>query len=261
MGFVLFFLLLPIFLCYTKNTGVSMEYKFKIDDFYGPLDLLLHLIKESKMDILNIEIVKLTDQYLAMLNQVSDKNLIELSEYLVMASELAYLKSKSLLPEEVKEEDEEFLESKDNLVNRLLEYQRYKEVTGTLKVLEERRKEIFSKSPSSLTEYKKQGPNLKKEVSLEDLLKAFENFLKRKQEEKPLATRVTTKEISLEERTASIRKILKERHKVEFFVLFEDISKPYVVATFLSILEMAKKEEIVITQENNFDKIYVEARG
>ncbi len=261
MGFVLFFLLLPIFLCYTKNTGVSMEYKFKIDDFYGPLDLLLHLIKESKMDILNIEIVKLTDQYLAMLNQVSDKNLIELSEYLVMASELAYLKSKSLLPEEVKEEDEEFLESKDNLVNRLLEYQRYKEVTGTLKVLEERRKEIFSKSPSSLTEYKKQGPNLKKEVSLEDLLKAFENFLKRKQEEKPLATRVTTKEISLEERTASIRKILKERHKVEFFDLFEDISKPYVVATFLSILEMAKKEEIVITQENNFDKIYVEARG
>lgn len=238
-----------------------MEYKFKIDDFYGPLDLLLHLIKESKMDILNIEIVKLTDQYLAMLNQVSDKNLIELSEYLVMASELAYLKSKSLLPEEVKEEDEEFLESKDNLVNRLLEYQRYKEVTGTLKVLEERRKEIFSKSPSSLTEYKKQGPNLKKEVSLEDLLKAFENFLKRKQEEKPLATRVTTKEISLEERTASIRKILKERHKVEFFDLFEDISKPYVVATFLSILEMAKKEEIVITQENNFDKIYVEARG
>lgn len=233
----------------------------KIDDFYGPLDLLLHLIKESKMDILNIEIVKLTDQYLAMLNQVSDKNLIELSEYLVMASELAYLKSKSLLPEEVKEEDEEFLESKDNLVNRLLEYQRYKEVTGTLKVLEERRKEIFSKSPSSLTEYKKQGPNLKKEVSLEDLLKAFENFLKRKQEEKPLATRVTTKEISLEERTASIRKILKERHKVEFFDLFEDISKPYVVATFLSILEMAKKEEIVITQENNFDKIYVEARG
>ena len=261
MGFVLFFLLLPIFLCYTKNTGVSMEYKFKIDDFYGPLDLLLHLIKESKMDILNIEIVKLTDQYLAMLNQVSDKNLIELSEYLVMASELAYLKSKSLLPEEVKEEDEEFLESKDNLVNRLLEYQRYKEVTGTLKVLEERRKEIFSKSPSSLTEYKKQGPNLKKEVSLEELLKAFENFLKRKQEEKPLATRVTTKEISLEERTASIRKILKERHKVEFFDLFEDISKPYVVATFLSILEMAKKEEIVITQENNFDKIYVEARG
>lgn len=261
MGFILFFLLLPIFLCYTKNTGVSMEYKFKIDDFYGPLDLLLHLIKESKMDILNIEIVKLTDQYLAMLNQVSDKNLIELSEYLVMASELAYLKSKSLLPEEVKEEDEEFLESKDNLVNRLLEYQRYKEVTGTLKVLEERRKEIFSKSPSSLTEYKKQGPNLKKEVSLEDLLKAFENFLKRKQEEKPLATRVTTKEISLEERTASIRKILKERHKVEFFDLFEDISKPYVVATFLSILEMAKKEEIVITQENNFDKIYVEARG
>ena len=171
-----------------------MEYKFKIDDFYGPLDLTFTFDQESKMDILNIEIVKLTDQYLAMLNQVSDKNLIELSEYLVMASELAYLKSKSLLPEEVKEEDEEFLESKDNLVNRLLEYQRYKEVTGTLKVLEERRKEIFSKSPSSLTEYKKQGPNLKKEVSLEELLKAFENFLKRKQEEKPLATRVTTED-------------------------------------------------------------------
>lgn len=237
-----------------------MEYKFKIDNFYGPLDLLLHLIKEAKMDILNIEIVKLTDQYLALLNQVPDKDLIELSEYLVMASELAYLKSKSLLPEKEKEEDEEYQESKENLVNRLLEYQRYKEVTGTLKVLEERRKEIFSKSPSSLIIYKNPGPNLKKEVSLEDLLKAFERFLKRKQEEKPIATKVTAKEISLEERSKSIRNILSKYQKVEFFDLFEDVSKPYVVATFLSILEMAKKEEIVITQENNFDKIYVEAR-
>ena len=85
-----------------------MEYKFKINDFEGPLDLLLHLIKESEMEITNIEIVKLTDQYLKFINDMKDMNLDIASEYLVMASELAYLKSKSLLPIKDEEKEEYF---------------------------------------------------------------------------------------------------------------------------------------------------------
>lgn len=237
-----------------------MDYNFKLDDFYGPLDLLLHLIKEAKMDILNIDIAVLTDQYMAMIEKEDSKDLVKLSDYLVMASELAYLKSKSLLPTMEKEEEEEYQEAKEDLVNRLLEYQKYKEVTGTLKILSLKRQEVFSKIPSNLSEFKKSKPEFDNEVTLEDLLKAFERFLKRKQEERPIATKVTKKEISLEERTRSIKNKLKEKHKLEFFELFDDISKPYVVVTFLSILEMAKKEEILITQENNFDNIYVEER-
>lgn len=234
--------------------GDSMDYKFKINEFEGPLDLLLSLIKESKMDIMNIEIIKLTNQYLEYIESMNELNLTLASEYLVLASELMYLKSKCLLP--VEEADEEYEEVKENLVNRLLEYKQYKEVSSKFKDLEEKRKEVFTKTPSSLKEYKDTDIKLNNDVTLNDLLKAFQNFLERKKYSEPMTTKITTKEYSVEERTISIKNILKLRKKVEFFELFEEFSKPYVVVTFLSILEMAKKNEIIIIQENNFDKIY-----
>lgn len=235
-----------------------MNYNFKINEFEGPLDLLLHLIKESKMDIMDIKIDELTDQYLSYIKQMKELNLLVASEYLTLAAELLYLKSRYLLPkkEEI-EEDSEYQEAKDDLVNRLLEYQKYKELTPSFKNLEEKRLEIFTKTPSDLREYS-ENVKLGEDISLNDLLKAFEKFLERKKYSEPLTTKVTTKEITVEERTKSIRDMLKKYKKVEFFDLFEEISKSYVVVTFLSILEMAKDKEITITQENNFDKIYCE---
>ena len=90
-------------------------------------------------------------------------------------------------------------------------------------------------------------------------MKAFQKFLQRKEHEKPLATTVTKKEITVEERRNSIRNILKEKKKVDFFELFETVTKEYVVVTFLAVLEMAKKQELTIYQENNFDNIICEA--
>ena len=237
-----------------------MEYKFKINEFEGPLDLLLHLIKEAEMDIMDIEIVKLTDQYLDYINSMKKLNLNIASEYLVLASELMHLKSKMLLPKTDDEEDEDsYEEEKENLINRLLEYKQYKEVTETLKVLESARSEIYTKEVSNLDEYKSDEIKLNDEISLEDLVNAFKKYLERMEYKKPISTKVTTKEISIKERRKSIRNILKTKKRVEFFELFEDFSKPYVVATFLSILEMAKEKELTIKQENNFDKIYCEA--
>lgn len=236
-----------------------MNYKFKINEFEGPLDLLLHLIKESEMNIMDIQIVKLADQYLNYISSMEKLNLEIASEYLVVASELIYLKSKTLLPQTNNEEEsEEFIEAKDDLINRLLEYKQYKDVTSTLKVLEEQRSNFYTKTPSSLRDYKPDEIVLNNEITLEDLVKAFQKYLERKKYNEPLTTKVTTKEISISERRKSIRNILKQRHKVEFFELFEEFSKSYVVATFLSILEMAKANELVIKQENNFDKIYCE---
>ncbi len=237
-----------------------MEYKFVINDFEGPLDLLLHLIKEAKMDIMDIEIVLLTNQYLDFINSMEKMNLVVASEYLSLASELIYLKSKCLLPQKQEElsEDEEYIDAKENLVNRLLEYQKYKEMTGTFKELEEKRKEIFTKVPSNLKDYSASEIKLGQDISLDDLLQAFSKYLERKRYMEPVTTKITGREISIEERTESIKKILKARKKVEFFELFEEFSKPYVVATFLSILEMAKNNELIIVQENNFDKIYCE---
>ena len=239
--------------------GDCMEYKFKINEFEGPLDLLLHLIKESEMDIMDIEIVRLTDQYLDYISNMEQMNLSIASEYLTVASELVYLKSRTLLPK-VNEEDEseEFIEAKENLINRLLEYKQYKDVTSTLKILEERRAEVYTKNPSDLREYKPDEIPVNDDISLEDLVIAFKKYLERKKYNEPLTTKITTKEISVAERRSSIKNILKFKKRVEFFELFEEFSKPYVVATFLSILEMAKENELVIKQENNFDKIYCE---
>jgi segregation and condensation protein A len=238
-----------------------MEYKFKINEFEGPLDLLLHLIKQSEMDIVDIEIVKLTDQYLDYINTMEKLNLNVASEYLVLASNLMYLKSKALLPkQEVEEEVEDgFFETKEELEQRLLEYKRYKEVTNAFKTLEESRGDIYTKTPSNLREYKGDNITLSDDVSLNDLVEAFKRYLERKEISKPINTKVTTREISIKERRNSIRNILKERKRVEFFDLFEDFSKPYVVVTFLSVLEMAKEKELIIKQENNFEKIYCEA--
>lgn len=236
-----------------------MDYKFKINEFEGPLDLLLHLIKESEMDIMDIEIVKLTDQYLKYINSMEQLNLNVASEYLVLASDLMYLKSKTLLPrQESKEEEEEFVEAKEDLIDRLLEYKRYKEVTNDLKKLEIERNNIFTKLPSSMKLYKSKEITLNEDITLDDLINAFKKYLERKKYERPLSTKVTMRELSVSERKKSIKDVLRIRGKAEFFELFEDFSRPYVVVTFLSILEMAKEKELKITQNNNFDKIYCE---
>ena len=124
-----------------------MSIEFKINEFEGPLDLLLHLIKESKMDIMNIEIEEITKQYIDYLNEQEKMNLEIASEYLVLASELLEIKSKLLLPnEKLDEEDEEF-DPREDLVNRLLEYQAYKEITKVLQEKEVLRKDIYTKTP------------------------------------------------------------------------------------------------------------------
>ena len=232
---------------------------FKINEFEGPLDLLLHLIKENKMDIMNIEIEHITDQYISYLNEQEKMNLEIASEYLVMASELIELKSKLLLPNpKTDEESEEEIDPREELVNRLLEYQAYKEITKVLKEKEELRKEIYTKSPENIKQYVEEETKLSSDITLDDLVEAFKKYLERKKESKPLKTKVTTNEISVSSRRLEIKSILKKRLKISFFELFPVLNKEYVVATFLAILEMAKNKELRITQEKNFDDIICE---
>ena len=235
-------------------------YSFKINDFEGPLDVLLHLIKESKMDIMDIDVVSLTNQYLNFINSMEDNDITIASEYLTLASELIYLKSRYLLPQDKDEEDdEEYVLAKENLVNRLIEYKNYKEMTSVFKSLEEKRGEVFTKVPSNLSEYASQNQVMVGgDVSLNDLLDAFKKYLDRRKYLEPISTKVTNKEMSVSQRCGEIRGLLKKHGRLEFFELFDDFSKPYVVVTFLSILDMAKNGELLITQENNFDKIYCE---
>lgn len=238
----------------------KMEYEVKIDAFEGPLDLLLHLIKESKVDIWDIKIVDITEQYLNYIKSMERLNLNIASEYLVMASELMEMKSKLLLPRTKLEEEEEEEDPREKLIQKLIEYQRYKEMTKNFKELEENRHEFYTKPPESLKEYAPEGTISNTDLSLDDLMKAFQKFLDRKKQEKPLTTTVTKREITVEERRTAIRDILKKKKKVDFFELFDVLTKEYIVVTFLAVLEMARKQELTIYQENNFDNIICEVR-
>lgn len=235
-----------------------MDYKFIINDFEGPLDLLLHLIKTNEMDIYDISIEKITEQYLLFINEMEEMNLSIASEYLVMAAELIELKSKLLLPNNKEDLEDEYEEDpREDLINRLLEYKKYKDMVSTFKSLEEDRREIYTKEPINFSEYKDYEISNDGSITIDDLTKALNDFLIRKEEEKPLETKITKKELSVTDRTKDIRNILKCKKKVSFFDLFSVKTKEYVVVTFLSILEMAKFGEINIVQENNFNNIVV----
>ncbi len=235
-------------------------YKINIPEFDGPLDLLLHLIKKDNINITDISIDSITKQYLDYINEMEAMNLNIASEYLVMSAELLYIKSLSLLPKvENDEEDEE--DPKEKLINRLIEYEQYKNITNTFKELEGIRKDVFTKMPSNLLEYKDENVNIDYGVNLNDLVNALNNFLEQKQLDKPLNTKVTNKEYSVSKRSLEIKNILKEKKKVNFTDLFDIVTKEYVVVTFLSILSMTRKQEIIIEQEENFKNIIIKEKG
>lgn len=229
-----------------------------IGDFEGPLDLLLHLIKKSKMEIFDIEISKITEEYINYINSMAELNLDIASEYLVMASELIEMKSKKLLPVKEEKEEEEDINPEEELKRRLIEYKKYKESTEVFRNLEEKRSNYFTKSPENIKNYSLEKLENDGNVSLFDLLDAFQKLLERQEYNKPKNTKITRKELSVKERVVKIREILKEQKKVKFTSLFDDFSKSYVVVTFLSVLEMAKNREITLKQDNNFSDIYLE---
>lgn len=230
-----------------------------IGDFEGPLDLLLHLIKKSKMEIFDIEISEITKEYLNYIQEMTEMNLDIASEYLVMAAELIEMKSRKLLPNKKDEEETEDEENpEEELKRRLIEYKKYKESTGVFRSLEENRANYYTKAPESLKQYSSEKLENDGSIGIFDLLDAFQKLLERQEYNKPKNTKITRKELSVKERVAKIRDILKVHKKLNFIELFDDFSKPYVVVTFLSVLEMAKNREINIKQDNNFSDIYLE---
>ena len=244
------------------NEEIIMDYSIKIDEFEGPLDLLLHLIKKSNINIYDISIEEITKSYLDYINKMEELNINVASSYLVMAAELMEIKSKSLLPKQEEEnEEEEEIVSKENLINKLVEYKKYKEMTSKFKELELNRNNIYIKPPENIDNYIDDNNNIyNEEIDVDKLVEAFKKFLDRKELEKPLKTKITNKEYSVKERKNSIRKILQARKKVEFKELFDIVNKSYIAVTFLSILEMSKEKVINIKQDKNFDNIYLEMR-
>ena len=236
-----------------------MNYQCNLDIFEGPLDLLLHLIKEQKMDIYDIRIAEITKQYLSYLDLLSELNLEMVGEYLVMAAELAKIKSKTLLPIPETEEDVLTAAGEDpraELMRRLLEYQRYKEAAFELRQKEYDQQQLFSRTGEVVLENSEE--ELLIEANVFDLLTAFQKVLKEKSFKKNYEIKVTT--LSVSDRISGILEILNASESVTFDSLFTTLNaKQEVIVTFLAILELMRMQLIRSQQARQFDVIRIYA--
>jgi len=238
-----------------------MNYTVCINDFEGPLDLLLHLVRVSKMDIYEISIYDLIKQYLDFLKKMEELDIDIASEYLSMASELVHLKSKMLLniKEEVEDDAEASIKSEDDLRKKLIEYESIKNITSEFRTLEEKRKNIYTKLPSNLKDYVSDVSIPLGLYDKDTLYNAYLEVEKKLKLLKPMDTTITKREYSIVKRTEEIRNILKKEKRVEFTSLFDINNKSYIIITFLTILNMSKNKELNIMQQNNFSPIYLES--
>lgn len=225
-----------------------MAFEVTTHSFEGPLDLMLHLIKENKLDLFDLDMDILTEQYLTYLNAMEAYHLEIASEYLSELAGLIEYKSKKLLPREKVLIEEEFEEDqRDKLVARLLEYQRYKEVCQTFEDYYNQRQMSYTKPPSEETN---QWSTLVREEELQgnpyDLVKAMNKIIRRSFLQRPQQTRMTIKELSLDERVVQIQDRLRFwSGKMNFETLCEDCTDLHmVIVTFLSVLDLIKHGEI-----------------
>ena len=240
-----------------------MDYLIDINNFHGPLDLLLHLVRSTEMDIYEIDTSVIIEKYLNYIEKMQEINIDIASEFLVMAATLVHLKSKMLIgaTEETTEEEQEFeINSEEDLKNRILEYEKYKNMTEVFKELEEKRNDFYTKEPMPLKEFTDKTITNDGSVTLEDLINAFLSYQERINYLKPVHTKITKKEINVEDRIVSIKEKLHQKKKMDFLELFDTVTKEYVVVTFLAILQMNKNNEINIYQEKNFENILIESK-
>lgn len=232
-----------------------MKFSAELEQFEGPLDLMLHLIQKNKLDLFDLDLDQLADQYCAFIRKVSSEELENASEYLVEFTILLEYKSKRLLPKKEEEADSEYEEDqKDRLVARLLEYQRFKELSTCLEQKLEERSRKFDRQPASMIDewsIPRQSDALI-HVPLDDLLKAMKRVLQRQAILNPLDTSVEMRELSIEERIEQIKErlvIMKNPSRFEWFL--EDINSLHeMIVTFLAILELIHMQVLAFRLEN-----------
>lgn len=232
-----------------------MGFEVETVKFEGPLDLMLHLIHEQQLDIFDLDMEVLTDQYINYLHQMEELHLEVESEYLVELATLIEYKSKKLLPRKDDEIDDDYEDPKDKLVRRLLEYQKYKEVSSTLYDSFIERQDQLAK-PISFDEIIKHQNDVetqKLEGDPYDLLKAMNKVLRRLQLTRPLDIKFTQKELSPEDRVLQIKARLKDLPETfSFETLLEDCDNIHeYVITFIAILDMAKDHYLTFSIDDN----------
>lgn len=232
-----------------------MSYKIKLDIFEGPLDLLLYLVKKDHLNIYDIPIAQVTEQYLRYLELMRLLDLTIAGEFLVMAATLMQIKSRMLLPQQ--EEDsqlqEEAIDPREELVQRLLEYERFKKIACELRQREQRQLQVFKRKPQELPSREEE---IYFEASIFDLLSAFSSALE--EVPKELFYEVIKDEFTVEQKIHDILHLLLQQEVIILAYLFNQTkNKLEIIATFLAVLELIRLKEIIARQKGIFGEIEI----
>ena len=235
------------------------KYAIKLDNFEGPLDLLCHLVDKNKMDINQIKISEITDQYIDYINKMQELNLDVTSEFILMASTLLFIKSKSLLPKQVEDEAEL---TEEELIHRIIEYKKYKEISKKLKELYQVYSKRFYKVPDKI---ELPARKLEQNYSKDLIEQSYKNLVE-KNKSKINKNAINIEKIAITETvtvTSKVKDIFKELIKKPRFIFSKLCSaKKYTrletVTAFSGILELTRRNKIKAQQERNFGDIIVE---
>ncbi|MDD2574499.1 MAG: segregation/condensation protein A [Firmicutes bacterium] len=242
-----------------------MSYNVKLEVFEGPFDLLYHLIEKNEVDIYDIPIADITRQYLEYLDELSFFDIELASEFLVMAATLLHIKSRMLLPNQDAKDQEEEIDPRQQLIERLIEYKKYKDVTGEFR----KREEVFQKrlfrEPLPVYTYEDHDPIIL-DVDVSDLCQAFAQAMKKYislyNSDYDLKKSLEKERISVAERIMHIRNTLKRSGSISFKGLVKDCAtRENVIATFLALLELIKGRKITIEQTAVFGDIMIKSRN
>lgn len=240
-----------------------MQYSIKIDNFEGPFDLLLHLIKKNKMDIYNVSILEITNQYLEYMDQLKEFDLESASEFILIASTLLEIKSKMLLPvyKEEEEEDSEAI-SKENLINKLVQYKRFKKAAELLKNRQDGFN-YYTKKAEIIISDTKEDINFTSNITMLDLYNIYNDLLNKFNEKNnlnnTLIKEIPVDQYKIEDMMDDIRGYIHNKKQINFSNLLDSFeSKMKAVVTFLALLELVKLKEVNVYQKDNFSKIIVE---
>ena len=237
---------------------METDYKVKLEIFEGPLDLLLFLIKRDEIDIYEISLERITKQYLEYLQAFKELNIDVAGEFVVMAANLIYLKSRSLLPadQQPPEEDAEEDDPRWDLIRQLIEYKKFKEAAVQLHVRELEQERIFTRdggSPLALAE----APLRLGEVGIFQLINAFQNVIKRVEAREDLRE-IFAEHFTVSDKIDTILRRISGGARFRFSELFGEIaSRVEIVVTFLALLELIRLKQVRATQTNPFDEIEI----
>ena len=238
-----------------KDT-ITNDYIVKIDDFEGPLDVLLHLIQKSKVDIMDVSIAQITDQYIQYLHSMRALDLEVAADYILMSARLIEMKSRWLLPQ-MREEDEVEEDPRAELIRRLLEYKKYKDVTAVFKTLENDRQLVYSKELSDISAWVHDETllNLEKKRDVYQLVMAFDKMLQRQKNSRVREVTMQKQEISIDEQVSFLEDYVTKERAVNISKLVHKRDRSYVVITFLAVLQLVRVHRITVEQDENFSDI------